>query len=79
MKPFYVGDEIELPTANLRGKVIDLSVVYTTLESAPGESVIVPNNMFFQMIFMRRIGTRTTDLESQLGTSQPAQSVAIPG
>ena len=79
LKPFYVGDEIELPTANLRGKVIDLSVVYTTLESAPGESVLVPNNMFFQMIFKRRIGTRTPALESQLGTSQPAQSAAIPG
>lgn len=66
-KPFYVGDELELPAANVRGRVIDLSVVFTTLESAPGETVLVPNNTFFQVIFKRRRGTGTTDLESQLG------------
>lgn len=66
LKPFYVGDEIELPTANVKGKVVDLSVVFTTLESAPGETVLVPNNMFFQLIFKRRVGAMTTDLESQL-------------
>lgn len=77
LKPFYVGDEIELPTANVRGKVADLSLVYTTLESGPGETVLVPNNMFFQLIFKRRIGARTTDLESQLrqqGVVTPAQT-----
>jgi small-conductance mechanosensitive channel len=66
LKPFYVGDEIELPTANVKGKVIDLSVVYTTLESTPGETVLVPNNMFFQLIFKRRAGAMTTNLEQQL-------------
>lgn len=71
IKPFYVGDEIDLPTANVKGKVVDLSVVYTTLESAPGETVLVPNNMFFQLIFKRRAGAMTMDLERQL--QQPAQ------
>jgi small-conductance mechanosensitive channel len=74
LKPFYVGDEIELPTANVRGKVIDLSLVFTTLESAPGETVLVPNNMFFQLIFKRRLGTGAKDLETQLrqSTAQPS-------
>lgn len=71
MKPFFVGDEVELPAANVKGKVIDLSVVFTTLESAPGETVLVPNNMFFQTIFKRRVGTVTRDLESQLQASGP--------
>lgn len=66
MKPFFVGDEIELPTANVRGKVVDLSLVFTTLESGPGETVLVPNNMFFQLIFKRRVGVTKKDLESQL-------------
>lgn len=66
LKPFYVGDEIELPTANVRGKVVDLSLVFTTLESGPGETVLVPNNMFFQLIFKRRLGVNARDLESQL-------------
>jgi small-conductance mechanosensitive channel len=78
LKPFYVGDEIEMPTANVRGKVVDLSLVFTTLESAPGETVLVPNNMFFQLIFKRRLGTQTTDLESQLRppAPQPAPAAA---
>lgn len=76
MKPFYVGDEIELPTANVRGKVVDLSLVFTTLESAPGETVLVPNNMFFQLIFKRRIGAMKTDLEQQL--REPARAHSSP-
>jgi len=74
LKPFYVGDEIELPAANVRGKVVDLSVVFTTLESAPGETVLVPNNMFFQVIFKRRHGQSTSDLESQLHKPTPTGS-----
>lgn len=76
LKPFYVGDEIELPTANVRGKVVDLSLVFTTLESAPGETVLVPNNMFFQLIFKRRIGAQTTDLESQLRQPAPNRTTS---
>jgi len=77
LKPFYVGDEIELPTANVRGKVTDLSIVFTTLESAPGETVLVPNNIFFQVIFKRRRGTVTTDLETQLQQNTPANSEGL--
>jgi small-conductance mechanosensitive channel len=76
LKPFYVGDEIELPAANVRGKVIDLSMVFTTLESAPGETVLVPNNTFFQTIFKRRHGGTTSDLESQLGKTTPTGKTA---
>lgn len=66
LKPFYVDDEIELPSANVKGKVIDLSIVYTTLESAPGETVLVPNNTFFQTIFKRRASLAPRDLGAQL-------------
>ena len=71
LKPFNVGDDIELPAAGVRGKVIDLSVAFTTLESGAGETVLVPNNTFFQTIFKRRLGAITSDLENQLG--QPAR------
>jgi len=66
LKPFYMDDEIEIPAANVKGRVIDLSVVYTTLESAPGETVLVPNNTFFQMIFKRRASLAPRDLGVQL-------------
>lgn len=71
LKPFYVGDEVELPAANVRGRVIDISVVFTTLESGPGETIMVPNNTFFQVIFKRRVGTVTMDLETQLSRDTP--------
>lgn len=67
MKPFSIGDEIELPATNVRGRVTDMTMVFTTLESSPGETVMVPNNTFFQTIFKRRIGAVTSDLGHQLG------------
>ncbi len=70
-KPFYVGDELELPTGNIRGRVVDLSLIFTTLETAPGETVLVPNNMFFQTQFKRRVGAQSVDLEHQLRETAP--------
>lgn len=77
LKPFYVGDEIELVAANVKGRVIDLSVVYTTLESAPGETVLVPNNTFFQVVFKRRVGAEKGDLGSQL-SERPQTTTGAP-
>ncbi len=65
-KPFSVGDEIEIPIDNVKGKVVDLSLVFTTLRVNEGETVLIPNNIFFQRIFRRRPGTVTVDLDYQL-------------
>lgn len=65
-KPFLVGDEVEFPLDNVKGRVIDLSMIFTTLEVGPGESVIVPNNTFFQKPFRRKLGTVTVELDYQL-------------
>ncbi|MBL9215043.1 MAG: mechanosensitive ion channel [Opitutaceae bacterium] len=70
-KPFAVGDEIELPTENVRGRVIDLSLIFTTLEVSAGETVLVPNNTFFQRIFKRRAGTVTVGLDYQIQQHAP--------
>ncbi len=65
-RPFRLHDEIELledgEKRGLRGQVIDLNLVYTTLrESTPDgitDSVLqVPNTMFFQRV-VRRWGPR---------------------
>ncbi len=71
LKPFSIGDELELPASSTRGRVTDMNVVFTTLESSPGETVLVPNNTFFQTIFKRRIGTSTSSLAGQLERSHP--------
>ncbi|MBX3736562.1 MAG: mechanosensitive ion channel [Candidatus Didemnitutus sp.] len=65
-KPFSVGDEIELPTENVKGRVIDLSLIFTTLQVSPGESVMIPNNLYFQRVFRRRAGRNTVGLGDQL-------------
>ena len=70
-KPFSVGDEIELPASNVKGQVVDLSLIFTTLKVGRGETVMIPNNIFFQSIFKRRVGTVTLDLDYQLRQDQP--------
>jgi small-conductance mechanosensitive channel len=70
-KPFSVGDEIELPASNVKGQVVDLSLIFTTLKVGRGETVMIPNNTFFQSIFKRRVGTVTLDLDYQLRQDQP--------
>lgn len=76
-KPFSVGDELELPADNVKGRVIDLSLIFTTLEVSPGETVMVPNNTYFQRVFKRRAGRHTSGLGEQLRqreTTTPATS-----
>lgn len=74
-KPFSVGDEVELVGGDtVKGKVIDLSLLFTTLETGPRETVLVPNNMFFQRIFKRRAGTVTVELDYQLRQEEPMRT-----
>lgn len=70
-KPFSVGDELELPTENVRGRVVDLSLIFTTLEVTPEETVLIPNNTYFQRVFKRRAGRHTTGLADQLRQPSP--------
>ena len=78
-KPFAVGDEVELMGGDgERGKVVDLSLLFTTLEVGPAETLLVPNNMFFQRIFKRRAGTVTVGLDYQLRQDRPMQAAGDP-
>lgn len=60
-RPFRIGDYVELLESGdkpgLKGKVIDINLVHTTLretESERGQSVLqVPNNLFFQRTVRR--------------------------
>jgi small-conductance mechanosensitive channel len=74
-KPFAVGDEVELTGGDgVKGRVIDMSLLFTTLEVGPGETILVPNNTFFQRIFRRRCGTVTVGLDYQLRQERPMQA-----
>ena len=76
--PFRIGDEIELVEpalqepgkSGVRGKVTDITLLYTTLiESDDGEELVtvrVPNNQFFQKAIRCRKGKGTKSLKQSL-------------
>jgi small-conductance mechanosensitive channel len=72
-KPFSVGDDLEIPADSVSGKVVDLTLIFTTLRNPNGEYVQIPNNMFFQKIFKRRVGRGGISLENQLHQTQPTE------
>ena len=73
-RPFRVGDIIEIPSENVHGKVTDLTLLFTTLETEEGDDLQVPNNVFFQKIYKRRKGAKTSELGDQLLQHEPAKS-----
>lgn len=74
-KPFAVGDEIELTGGDgVKGKVIDLSLIFTTLSVGKDATILVPNNLFFQRIIKRHAGTVTVGLDYQLRQDLPMQA-----
>jgi small-conductance mechanosensitive channel len=77
VRPFRVGDDIELPSENVRGRVIDLNFFYTTLVDHEGSEWRVPNNIFFQKVVRRTMGSSTITLAAQLNSSTRAQ-VGLP-
>lgn len=75
--PFRIGDEIEIlePSAldpakpGIRGRVRDISFLYTTLGEVNGEAeslVRIPNNQFFQKAIRCHRGEDTTSLKQAL-------------
>jgi small-conductance mechanosensitive channel len=77
MRPFRVGDDIEMPSENMRGRVIDLNFFFTTLVDHEGSEWRVPNNLFFQKVVRRTAGVQSMTLAAQLNSPTPAQ-VGLP-
>lgn len=51
--PFRINDEIELPEAEISGRVLDIRPLFVVLEERSGHTVFVPNNLLFQKLFRR--------------------------
>mgnify|MGYP006299782269 FL=1 len=65
--PFEVGDTIEFgETPDIRGEVVDFSLLFTALRDKEGHLVQIPNNTFFQKIVRREVGSATRSLEQQV-------------
>lgn len=73
-RPFAVGDEIEFPGEPVKGRVIDLNFIYTTLEAEPGVVIQIPNNLFFQKVLKRRHDASSVSLAEQLRSKTPQLS-----
>jgi small-conductance mechanosensitive channel len=69
VRPFSVGDEVEFAGDPVKGRVLDLNFIYTTLDAGDGSLLQVPNNLFFQKVLRRRVGTKTRALH--MGEKQP--------
>lgn len=72
LRPFQVGDDIELAGEPVKGRVIDLNFFYTTLLDEDGRHVQVPNNLFFQKTLKRRRNESPISLAVQLNSTVPA-------
>ena len=73
MRPFQVGDDIELPSEMVRGRVIDLNFFFTTLVDHAGHQWRIPNNLFFQKVIKREPREHTVTLAAQLNSPKPAE------
>lgn len=56
VRPFRIGDEVELTPENLKGTVVDLNLFFTTLLTVDDRHVQIPNNFFFQRAIICRRG-----------------------
>lgn len=72
-RPFRIGDTIGFPGEEVKGQVVDLTLIYTTLLGEDGRQFQVPNVMFLQKSISRipcnKIGP---SLAEQLQASEPA-------
>jgi small-conductance mechanosensitive channel len=72
-RPFAVGDEIEFAGDPVKGRVVDLNFIYTTLDSGDGSFLQVPNNLFFQKVVRRRHATDSVSAAVHMRSKRPAQ------
>ncbi|NJK91390.1 MAG: mechanosensitive ion channel [Blastochloris sp.] len=47
-KPFRIMDEVEFPGEPIKGRVVDLTLLHTTLKTPEGDYFHIPNNLFFK-------------------------------
>ncbi len=50
-RPFQLGDTVQVLPENMRGRVIERNMMFTTLREDDGSILQIPNNLFFQKIF----------------------------
>jgi small-conductance mechanosensitive channel len=62
-RPFHLGQTVELLPENLKGRVIDRNMMFTSLREEGGSAVRIPNNLFFQKMFRVSDGSNPSFFE----------------
>lgn len=75
-RPFAVGDEVEFAGEPVKGRVVDLNFIYTTLDAGDGSVMQVPNNLFFQKVLRRRHAAVGVSPAAHLRTKRPEPDTA---
>lgn len=73
IKPFRVDDIIEFVGEEVKGRVVDLNLFFTTLETEDGDEMKIPNNQFFQKVLRKKSGEGKVSLAEQLYEESPAK------
>jgi small-conductance mechanosensitive channel len=73
VRPFAIGDEIEFAGEPVKGRVVDLNFIFTTLDAGDGTVMQVPNSMFFQKALRRRHAGAAVSAADHLRGKQPEQ------
>lgn len=72
-RPFSIGDELEFSGEPVKGKVVDLNFLFTTLREEDGTLIQIPNNHFFQKAVKRRRTATPISLAEQLSRNEAAE------
>jgi small-conductance mechanosensitive channel len=64
-RPFQLGQTVEILPENLKGRVVDRNLMFTTLSEDSGSTLQIPNNLFFQKVFRVSDDVRVSRVNSQ--------------
>ncbi len=73
LRPFQIGDDIELADDSVQGRVIDLNFFFITLLNHEGKFFQIPTNLFFQKAIKRKQNAYIVSLSHQINSPVPAQ------
>lgn len=62
-QPFRVGDYVRIVGEDVKGVVIDINFMFTTLQSLKGDVYTVPNNLFFQKSMLKPVDKEAQERE----------------
>jgi small-conductance mechanosensitive channel len=72
-RPCSIGDQVEFVGEAVKGRVIDLNFMFTTLLAEDGGWLEIPNNLFFQKTVKRWHNHAGVSLAQQLGARRAVQ------